>query len=166
MLTLSNALSFARVPLAFLFLQEAASLRILAVVLAMITDSIDGYFARKSQSNSKIGVILDPTTDKFFVYFALITLFSEGKLSSWQVVALLSRDVGVCLYGATIFLMGRWKSIVLSAFRWGKVATSLQFIVLIGVLAGISFPWTIYALSGALGIFAFFELYRRSAVTS
>lgn len=162
MLTLSNALSFSRVPLAFLFLQDNALLRVLAVVLAMITDSVDGYLARRSKSSSRLGVILDPVTDKFFVYFSLITLFSEGTMSAWAALSLLARDMAVCIYATTMWIKGQWRSMVLNSFLFGKVATSLQFIILIGILLKVTFPWTVYALSGLLGLGALIELYRRS----
>jgi CDP-diacylglycerol---glycerol-3-phosphate 3-phosphatidyltransferase len=161
MITLSNTLSFLRAPLAFLFLQESASLRILAIVLAMITDSIDGYLARRSQSSSRFGAILDPTMDKFFVYFALSVLFLEGRVNLPQTLALLSRDFSLCLYGAVMLITRRWKTIQLQAIRWGKVTTAFQFLVLIAIVGGISFPWPIYALFVIMGYFAFIELYKR-----
>lgn len=163
MMTVSNGLSFVRAPLAFLFLQESASLRILAVVLAMITDSIDGYLARRSKSSSRFGAILDPAMDKFFVYFALTTLFVENKMATWEALSLLSRDFFVCVYGAIMLATGRWKAIEFRAIQWGKVTTALQFIVLIGILVGLSFPWPVYSLFVVMGGFSFLELYRRPA---
>lgn len=160
MITLSNSLSFVRAPLAFLFLQESSSLRILAIVLAMITDSIDGYLARRSQSVSKFGAILDPAMDKFFVYFVMTVLFSESKMTTWETAAMLSRDFFVSLYGLLMFAAGRWKMIVFRAIRWGKVTTALQFIVLIGLVLGITFPWYLYIVFIAMGWLAFLELFQ------
>lgn len=160
MVTLSNSLSFVRGPLAFLFLQENASLRILAVVLAMLTDSIDGYLARRSQSVSRFGAILDPAMDKFFVYFALTTLFLEGRLTPFEVVAMLSRDFFLFLYGLLMVAAGRWKTIVLRAIRWGKVTTALQFIVLIGIILGAAFPFIVYVSFIVMGVLAFLELFQ------
>jgi len=66
MLTLSNALTFLRAPLALLFLSEVTALRIGAIIIAMVTDGIDGYLARRNSSVTKLGAILDPIMDKFF----------------------------------------------------------------------------------------------------
>lgn len=162
-MTLSNSLSFARAPLAFLFLQESPSLRILAVILAMITDSIDGYLARRSKSSSRFGAILDPTMDKFFVYFALTTLFLEDKITFLETVCLLSRDFSLCIYGAIMLATRRWKTIEFRAIQWGKATTALQFVVLIGIVMGIAFPWPTYGLFLIMGWFSFLELYRRPA---
>ncbi len=160
MLTASNSLSFIRAPLAFLFLQDNSTLRIAAIILAMITDSIDGYLARKSQSVSRFGAILDPAMDKFFVYFAMTVFFMENKLASWEMAAMLSRDFFLCLYGFMIVATGRWKSIVFRSIRWGKVTTALQFIVLIGIVLGLSFPWYLFAAFIVMGWLAFLELFQ------
>jgi CDP-diacylglycerol--glycerol-3-phosphate 3-phosphatidyltransferase len=159
MITLSNSLSFSRAPLAFLFLQENPSLRLLAIFLAMLTDSIDGYLARRYQSTSQFGAMLDPIMDKFFVYFALGTLFFEGKIVSWEIATMLSRDFFLCLYAILMIARGKWKAIVFRSVRWGKITTALQFIVLIGLVSGISFPWIAFASFIAMGWLAFLELF-------
>lgn len=166
MITLSNSLSFVRAPLAFLFLQESYTLRLLAICLAMITDSIDGYLARRSQSTSRFGAVLDPAMDKFFVYFALTVLFLEKKIVSWEVAAMLSRDFFLCLYGIVMLLSKRWKTVVFRAIRWGKITTALQFIVLIGLTMGLSFSWMTYATFILMGALAFIELFQIPEPTS
>lgn len=158
MITVSNSLSFLRAPLAFLFLQTNAELRIVAIVFAMLTDCIDGYLARRTQSTSRFGAILDPAMDKFFVYFALSTLCFEGHIALWQAAAMLSRDAFLCVYGAFMLAAGRWKLIVFRAIRWGKVTTALQFAILIGLVLQMSFPWYLYTTFFVLGALAFFEL--------
>ncbi|HSX26315.1 MAG TPA: CDP-alcohol phosphatidyltransferase family protein [Chlamydiales bacterium] len=160
MITVSNSLSFVRVPLAFLFLQENQTLRILAIILAMVTDSIDGYLARRSQSVSRFGAILDPAVDKFFVYFAMWVLFLEGKIVPWEMVAMLSRDFFVCLHGLLMLATGRWKNIVFRAIRWGKVTTALQFIILLALILNLAIPWYLYAAFVAMGWLAFLELFQ------
>jgi len=160
MLTASNSLSFIRAPLAFLFLQDNSTLRIIAIILAMVTDSIDGYLARRSQSVTRFGAILDPTMDKFFVYFAMTVLFLEARLAPWEMAAMLSRDFFLCLYGIIMVAAGRWRTIVFRAIRWGKVTTALQFVILVGVVLGISFPWFVFASFIVMGWLAFLELFQ------
>lgn len=165
MITLSNGLSFFRAPLALLFLQENPNLRFVAILLAMITDSIDGYLARKYQSTSRFGAILDPAMDKFFVYFALSILFFEGRLGPYELIAMLSRDFFLCLYGLWILISGRWKSLVFRAIRWGKVTTALQFVVLMGLTFSFNFSWVIYTSFVLMGWLAFLELFELSKLT-
>lgn len=166
MLTLSNGLSFSRAPLALLFLQENSSLRLLAILLAMITDSIDGYLARRSRSSSRLGAILDPAMDKFFVYFALAIFSFEDRIGAWEIAAMLSRDFFLCLYALFMFATGRWRSIVFRAIRWGKATTALQFLVLIGLTLKFSFSWVIFGAFVAMGWLAFLELFQLSRSTS
>ena len=158
LLTISNSLSFIRAPLAFLFLQESTTLRLLAILLAMLTDSIDGYLARRSRSTSRFGAILDPAMDKFFVYFAMAVFYLEGGMSPLEMSAMLSRDFFLILYGILMVLGGKWRDVVFRAIRWGKVTTSLQFIVLIALTLQISVPWLVYASFLVMGLLAFIEL--------
>ena len=160
MITISNVLSVTRAPLALLFLQENPTIRLLAVLLAMITDSIDGYFARRSRSVSRFGAILDPAMDKFFVYFALSVLFLEGNIEPFELMAMLARDFALCLYGVAMLAMGRWKSIVFRAIRWGKITTTLQFLILMTFIIGLSLPWYIFATLIVMGWLALLELFQ------
>ncbi len=160
MLTLSNSLSFIRIPLAFVFLCESSYLRFFAVLLAMITDSIDGYLARRSRSVSQFGAILDPATDKFFVYFSLFILFLEGKLLAWQAAVMLSRDVVVAFYGLFMVVTGRWKGMIFRSIRSGKATTALQFIVLMGLVFHVSFSELVYGAFVVMGAFASVELFQ------
>ena len=162
MFTLSNLLSFVRFPLAFVFLQKNVPIRVVAIVLAMITDSIDGYFARKYKSASKFGAVLDPAMDKFFVYFALTILFIENKIELWQAMTFLSRDFALCLYGLYIVIFKRLNDFEIKAIRWGKITTATQFIIIIGVTIGLSFSWYIYSLFIVFGLLALYELVQRT----
>ncbi len=160
MITISNSLSFLRAPLAFVFLQANPFLRLGAIILAMLTDCIDGYLARKNRATSRFGAILDPAMDKFFVYFVLSILFWENNLSLWQALAMLSRDFFLCIYGLFMTMTGRWKMIIFRAIRWGKVTTALQFIILIGLTFHVAFAWYAYAAFFFMGALAFFELFQ------
>jgi len=158
MLSLSNGLSFLRAPLALLFLAENTVLRIIAIVLAMITDSIDGYLARRYRSVSQFGAILDPAMDKFFVFFGLGILLFEGRLLSWQACAMISRDFFLCVFGIYISLTGKWHAYQFKSIRWGKITTALQFFVLIGLTLHFTFPGYVYMLFILSGALAFIEL--------
>ncbi len=75
-----------------------------------------------------------------------------------EMSAMLSRDFFLILYGLLLAMCGRWRDIEFRAIRWGKVTTSLQFIVLIGLTLQISIPWIIYASFLGMGLLAFVEL--------
>jgi CDP-diacylglycerol--glycerol-3-phosphate 3-phosphatidyltransferase len=166
MITLSNSLSFVRAPLALLFCQESPTVRIFAVILAIITDSVDGYIARRSKSVSRFGAILDPVMDKFFVLFSVSVLLGEGRIAPMEMVAMLSRDFAILIYCALMFACGRWKEITIRACRWGKISTSLQFLVLIALCLNVEIPLYFYGLFVGMGTLVFLELIQRSERTS
>jgi CDP-diacylglycerol---glycerol-3-phosphate 3-phosphatidyltransferase len=160
MLTLSNAISFIRAPLAFLFLTDSSMLRVFAIAMAMITDSIDGYLARRSHSTSKFGAILDPVMDKFFVYFVLTVFVIENKIKTWQAATMISRDFFLCLFGLYILAVGKWKGFKFKSIRWGKVTTALQFIVLIALCLSFTIPSYVYIVFIVFGALVFVELFH------
>lgn len=158
MLSLSNSLSFLRAPLAFLFLIDNISCRLLAIFLAMLTDSIDGYLARKRRTTTQFGAILDPAMDKFFVFFALGILLVEKKLELWQGCSMVARDFSLCIFGLYVSLSGQWHAYACKSLRWGKVSTALQFLVLISLTLGYKSPSYLYIIFILFGVLAFIEL--------
>lgn len=160
MRTLSNVLSLMRAPLAFLFLLDDVYLRALSVLLAMFTDSIDGYLARRSQSASKLGAVLDPAMDKFFVYFVLTIFFLEKRISLIPALIMISRDFCLFLFGLYLIFTKRWKNYVFHAIRWGKITTALQFCILLGLSFQLTFSWYIYSFFLLFGLLALIELFQ------
>jgi CDP-diacylglycerol--glycerol-3-phosphate 3-phosphatidyltransferase len=161
--TLSNTLTVLRAPLAFLFLFDSVPIRLTALFLAMLTDSIDGYIARKNKTTSQLGAILDPIMDKFFVFFALSVLFLEGKIALWQAGAMLTRDFFLCLFAIYLSIFHLWSNYKYKSIRWGKISTSLQFIILIGLTAGYTFPPLVFVLFILAGSLTFAQLLRVQA---
>ncbi len=164
MLSLSNSLSLLRAPLAFLFLVDNTACRLLAIFLAMLTDSIDGYLARRRRTATQFGAILDPAMDKFFVFFALSVLFLESKLALWQACAMVARDFALLIFGIYISLSGQWDYYICKALRWGKISTALQFLVLITLTLGYHFPSYFYLVFVAFGLLAFIELCKMDKI--
>lgn len=158
-LTLPNLLSILRLPLAFLFLQSNPYLRVLVVIAAMLTDFLDGFLARKYNLRSRVGTTLDPMTDKFFVIFVLGILYQEGQIALWEAASMLCRDLAVMLFGLYLVLVREWDDYQFRAIWCGKIATTLQFFVLIALALHYPVYQGIYLLFIVLGAMALFELY-------
>lgn len=158
-MNLPNCLSLLRFPLALVFLQSNPLFRAGAIVLAMITDGLDGYLARKRNQVSRLGTMLDPLADKFFVIFALYTFISEGHLSWLDAALFISRDFSVVLYGLYLALRGRLLNYKFRAIWCGKISTVLQMSILLSLSAGFPVPDLVYTLFAVLGIAALVELY-------
>lgn len=158
-LTFSNFLSLLRGPLALLFILDHPLYRSLAIVLAMATDGLDGYLARKYRKTSQFGAFLDPLMDKFFVFFAVSTFILEGQMKPWEALALISRDFAVLIFGMYLALRGTWSNFQFRSIWSGKITTTLQFFVLLGLTFHIAIPVYIFWCFIILGILALFELY-------
>lgn len=164
MFTLSNILSFIRAPLALVFLQKNIPLRIASIFCAMLSDSVDGYLARKNKSASKFGAFLDPAMDKFFVYFVLTILYLEESIKLWQVGALLSRDFALLIYGIYLISFKKFDQFEIKAIRWGKVTTALQFVILLCITEKIHIFPIFYFFFVVLGVLSFLELTQRKKI--
>jgi len=160
MLTLPNILSLMRLPLAFVFLQENPFYRALAIVLAMATDGLDGFVARRYSLVNRVGTVLDPMADKFFVFFVLTVLIRENRLSFQEAGFFLCRDFSVILYGLYLAIRGRLMNYRFRAIWCGKITTVLQLSVLLGLTFELPIPSYLFGVFALLGIFALVELYQ------
>jgi CDP-diacylglycerol--glycerol-3-phosphate 3-phosphatidyltransferase len=158
MFNVSNSLSLLRAPLALLLLVDNATCRILAICLAMLTDTADGYLARKRNTTTRVGALLDPAMDKLFVLIALIVFYGEGRIELWQGCALIARDFFLCVFALYLGLSGFWSRFTFTAIRWGKISTALQFLTLIGLSLDFTFPHAFYTIFVLFGLLAFIEL--------
>ena len=158
---LPDFLSLLRIPLAFIFLQDRPGTRLLALILAGISDGLDGYIARRYQIKSPFGKTLDPLADKFFVSFALIVFLSEGRLSFLELGALLTRDISLLIFGYYLILKGSLLRYEFRALWTGKCATVLQFFVLLFLTMNISVPISLYWTLFIIGIAALIEVFLR-----
>jgi cardiolipin synthase len=124
-LTVPNALSFARIALIPLFCWLAANEEtrlwgIALFALVVSTDWVDGYVARRTGQVSELGRILDPVADRLAIAAGLLTFAFSGIFPFWAALLILFRDI-VLLLGAGALLWGRNIRVDV---RWiGKIAT-------------------------------------------
>ena len=93
-----------------------------AFALAGITDSLDGYYARKLGQTSRLGAFLDPVADKLIVAAALVLIVSRDP--RWFVVitavVIIGREIAVSAlreWMAEIGARGRIKVSVMAKFK-------------------------------------------------
>lgn len=129
-LTIPNCLTLLRGALAFVFLIDSILLRSIAAFLAALTDALDGYLARRLNQESRIGSMLDPLMDKFFVFFVISVLLIEERVGPYEVLAIVVRDIVLILFGVYLSLSGKWNRRVTST-RVGKAVTALQFLLIL-----------------------------------
>ena len=101
-------------------------------VVAMSTDQIDGWLARRWNQTSAFGSLLDPIADKVLVMAALVMLIAEGAAPAWMVAAIIAREFLV----SGLRLAAIERGIVIAARDLGKLKTWAQAIaVTVGGLA-------------------------------
>lgn len=95
-----NALSLSRVvgAVAFLLTYTNADLKSYAIavtiaIIAIITDFLDGYLARRWGVASEFGYFLDGLGDKTFYFAVLIVMTSEGASTNFLAWLLIAREV-------------------------------------------------------------------------
>lgn len=82
------------VPVVFwLLISGQTQAAFIAFVLAGISDAVDGFIAKKYQLTSELGSYLDPLADKLLIVSIFIALGVSGRLPSWLVIAVVSRDI-------------------------------------------------------------------------
>lgn len=126
---LPNALTLARVaaiPAVVLLMQYDnplnARLAAILFVVASVTDVIDGYLARKYGVTSTFGAFLDPLADKLLVMAVLVTLIPLGRIPSWVVIILLTRELAITGLRGIASTQG----MVIAASKFGKSKTAYQ----------------------------------------
>lgn len=103
--------------------------------LAAGTDWIDGQIARRTNTVSKLGQLLDPAVDRILMIAGVAGLFAVGRLPLWIIVVVLVRDL--LLLGGGAFLIKRYRVRVAVVYP-GKVATTFLFVGFAGLL--LNFP--------------------------
>jgi CDP-diacylglycerol--glycerol-3-phosphate 3-phosphatidyltransferase len=95
---------------------------------AAITDSLDGYFARRMGLTSRLGAFLDPVADKLMVAVALVLLVSRD--AQWVVVimaaVIIGREIAISALREWMAELGQRTKVAVSQF--GKYKTILQMV--------------------------------------
>ncbi|MGN6219988.1 MAG: CDP-diacylglycerol--glycerol-3-phosphate 3-phosphatidyltransferase [Microbacterium sp.] len=94
-------------------------------IVAIATDGIDGYLARKHDIVTDLGKLLDPIADKVLTGFAFIGLSILAELPWWVTVIVLIREIGITVYRFLVV-----SDHVLAAAWMGKLKTVAQALAL------------------------------------
>ena len=99
-------------------------------ILAALTDSLDGYLARRWKQVTRLGIFLDPLADKLLIMAALICLVQLGRIPGWIAIVIIAREFAVS--GLRAIKAG--DGIVIPASIWGKLKTLTQVIAVLLVI--------------------------------
>jgi phosphatidylglycerophosphate synthase len=131
-----NALSVLRLMLGLALPFVPAEWRLWVVVVAALSDMLDGLAARWLRAESEAGRLLDPVADKVFILVLMGTLIAEGALHPLWALGLALRDVVVLVGLAYTVARRQWAKGRTMRPSWlGKCTTAAQLAVLF-VLVG------------------------------
>jgi len=135
---LPNAITIARIPLALVFFvllllagtfgADSLTMRWVAgalFVLAISTDWVDGYLARRYDIVSDFGKLWDPIADKLLTGAGFLGLAILGEVQWWIVILILIREWGITVHRFTIV-----HEHVVAAAWMGKIKTVVQAVAL------------------------------------
>ncbi len=91
-------------------------------VVAMATDQIDGWLARRRGTSSPLGTLLDPVADKVLVLATLVMLVGAGVAPAWMIAAIVVREILV----SGLRLAAVERGVVLGARDLGRIKTWAQ----------------------------------------
>jgi cardiolipin synthase (CMP-forming) len=133
--TAPNLISLSRLALAAVFVAvRDPDWRLMMVLMAMVSDVLDGVIARISHTSTRIGALIDPIADRLFMLAAFIAVAVDGLISPWQLGLLLVRDV-MTVIGWFVARNVSWLRSITFQARWpGKGVTVLQFVTLLATL--------------------------------
>ena len=94
-------------------------------IVAIATDGIDGYLARKYEIVTDLGKLLDPIADKALTGCAFVGLSILGELPWWVTIVVLVREVGITVHRLVVA-----SDHVVAAAWMGKLKTVAQAVAL------------------------------------
>jgi CDP-diacylglycerol--glycerol-3-phosphate 3-phosphatidyltransferase len=137
--------------------------------LAALTDYLDGYFARRRNQVTRVGILLDPLADKLLTAAAFLSLVELGAVPAWMVMIVLGREFAVT--GLRNVAAGRGVLVPASVLGKGKMIAQVVCILLL--LLGRRYPvlqapgllalWVVVVLALVSGA-DYFRLFWRQVV--
>jgi cardiolipin synthase (CMP-forming) len=135
-MNLPNCLSLFRLFLTVFFIVLAAHgrfrLALLLFVLQAVSDMLDGFFARRMGTKTKLGAYLDPLADKVMLASSYIVLCLQAIVPVWLVITVLARDVVISLGFLILLKRGLTTNPVPSFIS--KTTTVFQMLTIVYVL--------------------------------
>jgi cardiolipin synthase len=117
---------------------------LLVLVVAGLSDGIDGLLARKLNQKSALGAYLDPIADKLLLSSSFVILAFKSKLAWWLTIMVLSRDILLLTVAAVILLISGYRPFPPSIL--GKCTTAVQILLVFAVVLGAAYPHEYFVL--------------------
>ncbi len=135
-INLPNSLTVLRILLVPVFvgllLYGHYDIALITLLIAALTDILDGMAARMTNQRTRLGEYLDPLADKLLLMSAIITLSVLDFIPIWAVIVVVSRDA--ILLAGTLLANLTETDIDISPTALGKGTTFAQICYVIAVM--------------------------------
>ena len=111
------------------------------LIIAGISDGLDGLLARWLRQRTRLGQYLDPVADKLLLSSLFLTLHHVGLVSRRVTLLVFARDLGILVIGALLFAALGLRNFRPSVF--GKANTLVQIVAVVTVLLAQFVPWLV-----------------------
>ncbi len=105
---------------------------LITLLIAALTDTLDGMVARLTDQRTRLGEYLDPLADKLLLMSAIITLSVLDFIPIWAVIVVVSRDA--ILLAGTLVANLTETDIDISPTALGKGTTFAQICYVIAIM--------------------------------
>lgn len=122
---------------------EHYRLALAVLVVAGLSDGIDGLLARKLNQRSSLGAYLDPIADKLLLSSSFVILAMEKQIAWWLTIIVLSRDILILVVAVVIILISGYRPFPPSLL--GKLTTFFQIVLVFTVVLGAAYPNSLLA---------------------
>ena len=136
--------------LAWLLFHSRFRTALVLVLIAGVTDWLDGWTARKFRVSGGIGVVLDPTADKVLLVTLFVTLGLIGLLPIWIIFLGVGRDLMIVTGAVLLRFLRGYRRFLPSL--WGKVSTFFQIVLVFLVLTHAAYPYPLLRYLQALAL--------------
>jgi CDP-diacylglycerol--glycerol-3-phosphate 3-phosphatidyltransferase len=119
------------VPVIFALKNHHQGFLVFLIFIGLISDALDGFFARKLNQITELGKVLDPLADKINIGAVVLVLIFEYNFPFWLAIAIIVRDIIIVI--GSVILSKHIQAIPPSNFL-GKIAVNVIALDLIGYI--------------------------------
>ncbi len=143
--TIPNLITIFRILLTpvfvFAYLGYNFYLALFLFMVAGFTDALDGFLARILNQRSELGAMLDPLADKILIATSFLCLSTQGIISGWLAILVISRDIVIVVGLFLLKFLGINVNKKIKPLLVSKLTTTLQLLFIFLILFSFVFDF-------------------------